>query len=87
MLVAGCASAPALHEEDFARITPGMHQDDVRRALGEPQQREEFRRQRQVAWTYDFRDLWGYLAFMSVIFDEDARVVGKVLTRKEPEDS
>ena len=64
-----------------------MSEDEVRGVLGTPSQTEAFPRQRQVAWTYAFKDIWGYQAFASVIFDSEGRVVGKALTRKEPEDS
>ena len=86
LLLAACVSSPPLHEEDFLRVTPGMTREDVRRTLGEPSRTESFARQRQVAWDYPYVDLWGYTALVSVIFDADGRVVGKVHTRKEPED-
>ena len=86
LLAAGCAAAPALHEADFDRVSAGMNGDEVRSALGEPTRREIFPRQKQVAWTYAYVDLWGYFAFTSVIFDAGGRVVGKAVTRKEPED-
>ena len=86
LLAAGCAATPALHEADFDRVTNGMSGEDVRRTLGEPSRREVFPRQKQVAWTYAYMDLWGYFAFTSFIFDDTGRVVGKTVTRKEPED-
>ena len=86
LLAAGCAVEPTLHEADFDRISTGMSGDDVRRALGEPSRREAFPRQKQVAWTYAYMDLWGYFAFTSFIFDDTGHVVGKTVTRKEPED-
>jgi outer membrane protein assembly factor BamE (lipoprotein component of BamABCDE complex) len=86
LLIAGCANAPVFHEEDFARISVGMSGEEVRSVLGAPSQTEAFPRQGQVAWTYAFTDHWGYHAFASMIFDSDGRVVGKLFTRKEPED-
>jgi len=86
LLAAGCAAAPALHEADFERVSNGMSGEDVRHRLGEPTSKETFPRQKQVAWTYAYVDLWGYFAFTSVIFDDSGRVVGKTVTRKEPED-
>lgn len=85
--VCGCASSPALHDDDFLRVTVGMTQADVRRALGPPARTEAFGRQRQLAWDYSFRDAWGYFAFVSVMFDADGRVIGKTHTRIEPNDN
>ena len=86
VLAAGCATAPGLREADFERVATGMSGDDVRRALGEPSRTDAFPRQKQVAWTYAYVDLWGYSAFASFIFDDTGHVVGKTATRKEPED-
>jgi outer membrane protein assembly factor BamE (lipoprotein component of BamABCDE complex) len=87
LLLAGCATAPELNEGDFNRVVIGMSQGDVRRQLGEPAYIEPFARQRQVAWDYPFTDLWSYLATMSILFDADGRVVGKVNVRKDREDN
>jgi outer membrane protein assembly factor BamE (lipoprotein component of BamABCDE complex) len=86
-VIAACAGAPSLREEDFLRVTQGMSQPEVRSALGGPQRTEAFARTRQEAWDYAFTDAWGYFAVMSVIFDDQGRVIGKRHTRVEPHDS
>jgi outer membrane protein assembly factor BamE (lipoprotein component of BamABCDE complex) len=87
LVAAGCASYPQLHEADFARVTAGMTPEEVRRAIGEPTEVLQFPRQRQVSWDYAFTDLWGYQATTSILFESGGRVIGKVNTRKEPEDN
>ena len=87
LLCAGCAAGPVLHDADFDRLTHGMGQAEVRRSVGEPSTIETFPRQRQIAWTYAYYDDWGYLANLSVIFDGDGRVIGKVHIRKDCQDN
>ena len=74
-----------LDEEHFARIVPGQsRREDVRLLLGPAASSMEFPRLQRVAWTYRFRDRWGYLADFSPLFDRDGMVVDKVIVRVEP---
>lgn len=77
------AVRPALNEDHFHRIQPGLTRDDVLRLIGPPREVMEFPRLKQVAWDYLYRDAWGYLAIFSVMLDMQGRVVGKTSRRIE----
>lgn len=69
-----------LNEEHFDRIVVGRtNKDEVRRLIGPPCEVMEFPRQRQVAWTYRFKDLYARLADYSVMFDPAGTVVRTVI--------
>jgi outer membrane protein assembly factor BamE (lipoprotein component of BamABCDE complex) len=85
-LVAGCATARHFEADDFAVVTPGMSEAQVRQRFGEPMRVEAFARLHEVAWDYPVRDMWGYQAFQSVIFDERGQVLRKQYIRIEPND-
>src|SRR5262249_60441994 len=74
-------SEQVLDEDHFYRIVPGLTRDDVLRPLGPPLETMEFARLQQVAWDYRYRDIWGYDAILSVMFDLNGIVVGKVTRR------
>jgi len=95
---AGCATPPA---EVFAAIRPGMTQDEVVAALGEPSSRHRVpgdeRALRGYAERYHYGDTIGSLASQvifsdlpdprvwSVLFDAEGRVVGVI--EPEPDDA
>ena len=85
MAICGCALAPWPREDDLARVKPGMTQEEVRRLAGPPQAVESFARLRQVAWDYRLFDNFGYFALISIIFDDQGRVVSRVHRRFESE--
>jgi outer membrane protein assembly factor BamE (lipoprotein component of BamABCDE complex) len=84
--LAGCAVTRYFEPEEFAAVTPGMTQAEVRERFGEPARVEAFARMREVAWDYPVHDPWGYPAFQSLIFDERGRVARKQYIRIELDD-
>lgn len=74
-----------LNEDRFYRIQPGLTREDVLRLIGPPAESMDFPRLQQVAWDYRYQDTWGYTAILSVMFDRQDRVVGKVTRRIERE--
>jgi hypothetical protein len=73
-----------LDEEHFALIVKGKtDREAVRRLLGPPAEVMEFQSMQRVAWTYRFRDAWGYYADFSSVFDSNGVVVDKVVVRVE----
>lgn len=81
----GCATLrapdPGRSDELFARIELGMTQPEVQRLLGEPDTTMPFSLSRTLAWDYQYRDSWGYLAVFSVTFDAGGRAVSKLSWR------
>lgn len=77
----------ALTDETFFKIKRGTTRDEVLRLIGPPHPTEimEFKSLGQVAWTYRFRDLWGYNAKYSITFDRDWVVVSTISNRIERE--
>lgn len=69
------------------RITRGLTRDDVLRLIGPPGDRMYFPLKQQDSWEYRYKDTWGYIAFFSVDFDREGRVVGKFKRRLERNDS
>ena len=69
------------------KIRRGTTRDEVLRLIGPPHPTEvmAFERMGQVAWTYRFRDLWGYNAKYSITFDRDWVVVSTISNRIERE--
>jgi outer membrane protein assembly factor BamE (lipoprotein component of BamABCDE complex) len=78
---AGCTALPGPAIADFARIHPGMSQEEARRVLGPPQETMRFGLSRTVSWDYRLMDTWGYLSLCSVMFDAEGRVTGIVTQR------
>ena len=73
-----------LDADHFARIVTGKTtREEVRRLLGPPGSTMEFPRMQRLAWTYRFRDVWGYDADFSTVFDVNGIVVEKVIVRLE----
>lgn len=81
LIACGCALAPWPREDDLDRVKNGMTQDEVRRLAGAPQAVEGFARLHQVAWDYSLFDNFGYFAIISIIFDDQGRVVSRVHRR------
>ena len=78
---------PALGEDTFQRINPGMTRDEVLRLIGPPQEAMDFPRQRELSFEYRFRDAWGYPALFYVNFDPRGIVVSKLTRRIDPSPS
>lgn len=76
-------SGAALDDTVIARIHAGMTAGEVRTLIGAPDRKDRFERTRTTAWSYQFRDTWGYDAEFSVIFNDAEVVVDKVSTRHD----
>ncbi|HET9651506.1 MAG TPA: outer membrane protein assembly factor BamE [Usitatibacter sp.] len=84
-LLAACAGGPATRamtsDDMFARVQPGMSQDEVRGMFGTPYQVMPFPLSHNVAWTYIAYDTWGYMVDFSVTFGPDGRAVSRFSRR------
>ena len=74
-----------LDDARFDAIRPGMTSDELLRHIGPPGERMRFDNLRQTAWDYRFRDTWGYIAILSVMVDDSARVASRITRRLERE--
>ena len=72
---------PPRSDDVFSHIVPGMTQEDVSRALGKPDEVMPFSMSHTVAWDYRYNDSWGYIAYMSITFGPDGRVLSKYSRR------
>ncbi len=64
-----------LKSADFAKITPGLTQPQVRRLLGRPAKVSAYALKQEEVWDWRFLDGQAAKLF-SVTFDRDGRVVG-----------
>ena len=91
-LLTACAAGPYLaggpprSDAVFSRISPGMTQAEVERAIGPPDDTMRFPLSHTVAWDYLYQDTWGYTAEFSVTFDESGRAVSKFSKRLDRRD-
>jgi len=87
LLVAGCAGGPfgrdvpERSDSRFSRIAAGMPQDEILREFGRPDETMPFPMSHTHAWTYIYRDDWGFAAEYSVTFDSSDRVVAMLSKR------
>lgn len=86
LALAGCAGGPFRGVPDrsdalFSRIAAGMAQDEVLRDFGRPDETMAFPMSHTHAWTYVYRDTWGFAAEYSVTFDSGDRVVAMLSKR------
>ncbi|HEY6896104.1 MAG TPA: hypothetical protein VI279_02495 [Rhodocyclaceae bacterium] len=72
-------------EESFARITPGMNQDQVLRTLGPPQPSwtTRFAARNELVWEWRYCDAWGFAARFDVMMDADSGLVRSTDHRRE----
>lgn len=77
--------ANVLDEDSFARITPGMTQEQVLRALGPPQPAWTvyFKARDELAWEWRYCDVWAQYARFHVLFDATRGVVRSTLSLRE----
>ena len=86
-LMAGCVSIytpihdPLRTDGNFRAIRPGMSEAEVARIVGKPDDAMRFPLSGNVAWAYDYYDLWGYMAEFSVTFGPDHLVLTKYSRR------
>lgn len=64
-----------LTEENFARVTPGMRRDEVRRLLGKPAHEFYFPLKKEHVWDWKTPGEPGMDRFFNVHFDEAGNVV------------
>jgi outer membrane protein assembly factor BamE (lipoprotein component of BamABCDE complex) len=84
LAVSACAVQTASQsraDDLFARIQPGMTQEEVLRIVGRPERTMPFPLSRTVAWDWTAYDTWGYMVEQSVTFDAQGRVVSKFARR------
>jgi hypothetical protein len=83
LAIAGCAGGPFADRSDarFSRLAAGMAQDEVLRDFGRPDEIMAFPMSNTHAWTYIYRDTWGFAAEYSVTFDSSDRVVALLSKR------
>jgi len=87
LALAGCAGGPFgpgvpdRSDALFSRIAAGMAQDEVLREFGRPDETMAFPMSHTHAWTYIYRDTWGFAAEYSVTFDASDRVVALLSKR------
>lgn len=74
-----------LDEDGFARIAPGMTQEQVLRALGPPQPgwTVYFKARDELVWEWRYCDIWAQLARFDVLFDASRQVVRSTLSQRE----
>jgi hypothetical protein len=75
----------ALTDETFARIHPGLTEQEILEMIGPPGEKMTFARSDTHAWDYRYIDSWGYPSIFSVTFDAGGRVVSKISRRLEKE--
>lgn len=68
-----------LKPSTFARITPGLDTQQVRRLLGRPAKTQRFSLKQQDVWDWRFAD-GSEIKIFSVTFDREGRVVGSATT-------
>lgn len=59
----------------FARVQPGMHEDEVRRLLGRPGKRAFYELKQQSEWDWYWSDGPGREMVFTVVFDRAGRVL------------
>jgi hypothetical protein len=64
-----------LTQEYFAKIRPGLTQDEVRRLIGKPGETMTFARKKEEVWTWRYEPATGERWHFNVHFDLDGKVV------------
>ena len=76
-----------LNDGTFNAIRPGMTRDDILHRIGPPGETMQFPLSGNTAWSYRYKDTWGYLALFSVTFDPAGIVVSKISVRQQERES
>ena len=58
-----------LHPSYFAKVTPGMTREEVRRLLGKPAKVQAYKLQQEEIWDWRFSDQATEIKVFSVTFD------------------
>lgn len=74
-----------LNFETFARVQPGMGQEEVLRLLGPPAPGETvlYRARRELDWGWRYCDAWNAAAHFYVLFDQDSGLVRSTMSVRE----
>ena len=72
---------PRVNDDLIRKIRPEQTEADVTALIGVPQRTTKFPHSHTVAWSYDYRDNFGYEAVLSVIFSDAGVVQSKVTVR------
>ena len=64
-----------LTEENFAKVSPGMSREDLRRLLGQPAKESYFSLKKEYVWDWRKDDPMNMTVYFNVHFDESGRVV------------
>jgi outer membrane protein assembly factor BamE (lipoprotein component of BamABCDE complex) len=65
-----------LHPNYFAKVTPGLTKDEVRRMLGKPAKVQTYRQKGEEVWDWRFADGTTGVKVFSVTFDPNGAVLG-----------
>ena len=78
------ASENVLQTKYFARIQPGMTQEQVLRLIGPPQPHwtQYFKARDELVWEWLFCDNWNQEAFFDVLFDGTSKLVRSTMQRQ-----
>lgn len=71
-----------LTEENFARVTPGMTREQIRRLLGQPAHEYYFALKAEHVWDWLKKDNLGGETYFNVHFDSAGRVSGTSVNSK-----
>ena len=66
----------ALTLENLAQVRPGMTSDDVRRLLGKPSERTQFKQKQEDVWSWRHVDAMKQQRLFNVHLNPDGRVTG-----------
>ena len=64
-----------LTDENFARVSPGMSRDEIRRLLGQPANVLSFPLKKETVWDWKIIGVANTPAYFNVHFGEDGRVL------------
>lgn len=72
-----------LNDEIVARVLRNATGEQVEAILGKPYQRMRFDNLEATAWDYRYKDLWGYWVELSVMINDNNRVLQVIKQRIE----
>jgi outer membrane protein assembly factor BamE (lipoprotein component of BamABCDE complex) len=73
-----------LTEENFANIKPGMSMDEVRRMLGKPRSKVQFKLKNEEVWDWAYLQPTQKTRLINVHFDIDSRKVTRMSNSEDP---
>jgi SmpA / OmlA family len=73
-----------LADEYFAKVSPGMSREQVRRLLGDPKEIARYAGQREEVWSWRFKEQAAWYRLFNVHFDESTGAVLRVSRMDDP---